>query len=159
LRAPTLGNSVTFSWQLEHVGLPPTNTYPAKVFLEAGSGPGMTDLAILDVTSGSLGTIWGPPGTYWTRVRTENACGTSVVSDDVEVTLTDECVVPGRPTGLDIIGAQAGDADPTSAFPRWQVPTGATVTQYAVDIASAVGPTYIGSYSFASMSLPSIRGL
>jgi hypothetical protein len=57
--------------------------------IEAGSGPGLADLAIAD-TGSTMGTATFARvsrGTYYVRVRAKNACGLSAGSSEVVVTV------------------------------------------------------------------------
>lgn len=60
--------------------------------LEAGSGPGLANLFNANVGAATALAAAAPPGTYHTRVRAVNACGTSGPSN--EVTLTLGCSAP-----------------------------------------------------------------
>ena len=54
--------------------------------LEAGSGPGLSDLGAVPLGPGTSATIGGvPPGTYYVRVRGANAAGRSAPSPDTAV--------------------------------------------------------------------------
>ncbi len=57
---------------------------PATVELAAGYGPGRTDIGPVDVGVAPL-TVSAPPGRYFVRARTRNACGASLFTADVEV--------------------------------------------------------------------------
>ncbi|MCC7126516.1 MAG: PQQ-binding-like beta-propeller repeat protein [Acidobacteria bacterium] len=80
LDAPTVsGNSVTLSW-----------TVPDDVVtgyrVEAGSAPGLADLAVLPVSSGNSVTIpQVPAGRYYVRLRALNHTGAGAVSNEVQV--------------------------------------------------------------------------
>jgi len=58
---------------------------PAGYVIEAGSAPGLTDLAILDVGNVTSFTTTAPPGVYYVRVRAVNDRGTSAPSNEVVV--------------------------------------------------------------------------
>jgi hypothetical protein len=53
--------------------------------VEAGSAPGLSNLAVLPVTGGSLVVPNVPPGAYYVRVRALNYIGASVPSNEVVV--------------------------------------------------------------------------
>jgi predicted phage tail protein len=66
--------------------------------LEAGTGSGLTNLFDGNVgTSNALNTT-APAGTYFTRVRAVNGCGTSNASNEVQWSLA--CVAPPAPTDM-----------------------------------------------------------
>jgi hypothetical protein len=50
---------------------------PAGYSIEAGSAPGASDLANVDVGNQLSFAADAPPGTSFVRVRARNACGTS----------------------------------------------------------------------------------
>ena len=90
-RAEVVGNAARFTWQYD--------SNPASdftVFIEAGSSPGLADLASISVPmDANTGfNAAGVAGTYYTRLRAVSACG-STVSREVPVTLTSECPLPG----------------------------------------------------------------
>lgn len=134
----TLGNFVHFQWNLPILYSPPTTSPPTGYVLEAGSQPGAGDLAVLPFSNqaGFFRDVWGPPGTYWTRLRATNACGSSAPTPDVAVTLTSECVVPGRLPAFDAVGG----LDFVSVSMNGTL-GGAVTTGYAVDIGTAPGQT------------------
>ena len=80
------GNPVRFSW------LPPA--VPVSSFrLEAGSGAGLANLATVNLAgSATAFDVQAPPGTYHVRLRALNACGASVPSAEVIVTVGGGCM-------------------------------------------------------------------
>lgn len=79
LTASVSGLNVTLNWA---AGAGAT-TY----VLEAGSSPGRTDVLVTDLASAATTLSAGgvSPGSYFVRVRSKNACGTSGVSNEVLV--------------------------------------------------------------------------
>jgi hypothetical protein len=72
------GPVVTLNW----IGDGSASTYR----IEAGSSPGLADLATLDTAAAApTFTTAAPPGTYYVRVRAVNACGVSPPSPEVIV--------------------------------------------------------------------------
>jgi hypothetical protein len=71
------GRIVTLTWFAPSFGSPPT-TY----VLEAGSGPALADLLVSAVGLQPQLVTPAPPGTYYVRVRAQNACGTSGPSNE-----------------------------------------------------------------------------
>jgi hypothetical protein len=75
------GRDVAFAWST-----PATGSAPTGYVLEAGSGPGLANLAVLTLGPASSYAAAGvPPGTYHVRVRATNAAGTGPPSAEVAV--------------------------------------------------------------------------
>jgi hypothetical protein len=55
--------------------------------LEAGTAPGQSNLAVLDLGSATTLTATAGAGTYYVRVKAKNACGTSVASNEFTLTV------------------------------------------------------------------------
>jgi hypothetical protein len=75
-----LGATVDLRWTASAGGYA-----PAGYIIEAGSGPGLADLATLQVGNVTRFTTTAPPGVYYVRVRAVNARGTSLPSNEVVV--------------------------------------------------------------------------
>jgi glucose/arabinose dehydrogenase len=77
------GRIVTLSWTLPPAG------GPAVTFqIEAGSAPGAANLAAITVDGATRSfAVQAPPGTYFVRIRSVNACGVSPPSSEVVVTV------------------------------------------------------------------------
>jgi hypothetical protein len=73
------GSTVTLNWTAG-IGGTPATTY----IVEAGSGPGLSNLAVADTDSTATTVSFAgvPPGTYYVRLRAANAQGASVVSNE-----------------------------------------------------------------------------
>jgi hypothetical protein len=131
-RADVLGNAVRYSW-----GYASFHTSDFGVSLEAGSSPGAADIAALPVPSGAqMGfNVAGAAGTYFTRLRATNACG-STVSGEVPVTLTAECVAPDAIAFID--ASMINGANTLNL--QWDPPpSGGLVMSYAVEVGSSPG--------------------
>jgi hypothetical protein len=73
--------TVTLSWTRPH-------EQTTHFTVDAGSGPGLSDLAVLPVLAGTSLTVPNvPPGTYYVRVRASNHIGSSAASNEVVVTV------------------------------------------------------------------------
>lgn len=129
LRAESVGNAARFSWALGLVRPPQFD-----LRLEAGTVPGGTDVGTLALpTDGGSYNVMGAAGTFFTRVRATNACG-STVSNEVAVTLTGECLAPGP---IPFINARDG-----------------AVGHWLLDWESAAGPGLATAYRISLGSAP-----
>ena len=88
--ATTAALDVTLGWN--------ASTGATSYRLEAGSGAGLTNLFNGNVGAGTSLGATAPAGTYFTRVRAVNGCGTSNPSNEVQWSLA--CVAPPAPTDL-----------------------------------------------------------
>jgi hypothetical protein len=124
------GSTVDLSWQ--------TVAVAATYVVEAGSGPGLSNLA--SIASGSLSslTATAPPGTYYVRVRARNACGTSSASNEI-VIVVGGCSVPTTPAGL------TASVNGSAVTLNWQ-PAGGTDTGYRVEVGSTPGANNLAQF-------------
>jgi hypothetical protein len=132
VRADVIGNAARFSWQYSG-----TSAADYTVAIEAGSSPGSANLGSLVVprTANSGFNAAAVAGTYYTRVRATNACG-STVSPELPVTLTAECPVPDPIPFIDA----SRHAGAGSLTVQWAPPdTGGLVMAYDVKVGSAPG--------------------
>jgi hypothetical protein len=79
LAATVAGRMATLSWG-------PAAPSGTSYTMLAGSRPGLADLAAFPVVGTSF-TAPPPPGTYYVRLRAENACGNTVTSNEVVLTI------------------------------------------------------------------------
>jgi predicted phage tail protein len=79
LRASLNGTAVHVSWTTGD-GCPATNHV-----LQAGSAPGLANLAVVNTGAMASLTVTAPPGTYYIRVIAQNAFGTSAPSNEVNI--------------------------------------------------------------------------
>lgn len=80
LSATGTNGVVDLRWFAPTIGPPPTG-----YVLEAGSGPGLSDLATLQVGLQTRFVTTAPPGVYYVRVRSVNARGLSAPSNEIIV--------------------------------------------------------------------------
>jgi hypothetical protein len=82
LAATVSGNLVSLTWT------PPVGGCAATSYIvQAGSAPGLSDLAILNVGSMTSLSVSAPPGRYFVRVVAANAFGGSIGSVEIIVTV------------------------------------------------------------------------
>ncbi len=126
--ASVSGLNVTFNW----VGTPsPEPT--AEYVLEAGSGPGLANLAAFPTVQTSLSAA-GPPGTYYTRVRARNVCGASPPSNEVVVQLGCQGP-PGAPSGL------SASVNGSAVILTWIASGGQAPDTYLLEVGLSPGVT------------------
>jgi len=80
LIAEVSGSTVVLSW-----ATPVTGGATTGYVLEAGSGPGQSDVARVPLGGTSASAAGVPPGTYFVRVRAMNAAGAGAASAEVQV--------------------------------------------------------------------------
>ncbi len=135
LTATSAGSSVTVSWSA-----PSTGDAPTTYVVEAGSRPGLADLARVSTstTATSLSASGVPNGTYYLRVRAANPGGQGPPSN--EAVLTVGCTgAPGAPGNLRITGNSGGNVSLA-----WDAATGNPAT-YVLQAGSSPGAANIGS--------------
>lgn len=74
------GADVILRWNVPTSGAPPTG-----YIIEAGSAPGLSNLAVLPVGNVTTFATTAPPGTYYVRVRAVNPRGTGDASNEIVV--------------------------------------------------------------------------
>ncbi len=109
--------------------------------LDAGLSSGATDLTT-DLGDTTLVQALAPAGTYYTRVRAVNACGSSAPS--AEVAVTTACNVGLEPAGL-AVTVNGGVA--TFA---WAAPIGAT--GYRLQVGTAAGTANLGEIPLGNVT-------
>ncbi len=145
LQPPSIsGSLLSLSWDA-----PAGPIAPASYVLYAGSAPGRSDVAVIDL--GSPATAFAaaaPPGTYFLRVAGRSACGVGAMSNDAVAAVSPGGggsgggVVPVPPDGL----SAAVSARVISL--SWTPPaTGATPSSYVVDVGTTSGSSNLGSFN------------
>lgn len=139
LTASVNGLSVTLSWTA-------SANSPTQYILQAGAAPGMTSIQV--PLSAAQTTFSGSanPGTYYVRIVAVNADGTSAPSNEVIVTLSSGCTVPGAPLNLRAI------VKGSEAFVFWQRPLTGLVSNYTLQVGTAAGQTFT-QFSTAATTL------
>jgi hypothetical protein len=117
------GNIVTLVWQ-------PSPGASVTHWIEAGSGPGLSDLGRFPVGgASSLGTQ-APPGTYFVRVRAVTTCGVSAPSNEVVLTVAG-ATAPGPP------GTPVASVNGNIVTLSWAAPMGTSVEGYILEVGSS----------------------
>jgi hypothetical protein len=146
-----VGNAVSLTWVPPASGGP-----PASYVLEAGSGPGLSNLVSLPTgNTNAIFTAGGvADGLYYVRVRATNALGTSTTSNEVQLRVG--YAPPGQPTGL------TATATGSTVQLSWNAPsTGDVPTTYVIEAGSETGLSNIArlstgttATSFATSGVP-----
>ena len=139
------GSTVTLTWGADSQGDPATS-----FIVEAGSGPGLSNLVVFD--TGSAATTFVatgvPNGSYTVRVRAKNSAGTSSPSNEIVVTVGGggTCTQPPlRPTNL------TATANGSTVTVSWTAPNPpCTATSYEVRAGSQPGTSNIASFNTGS---------
>jgi hypothetical protein len=133
LTATASGSSVTLTWSA------PTSGDPVATYvIEAGSASGLSNLAV--VTTNSTATTFSAGGvgngTYYVRIKAQNATGTSAASNEATLVVgAAACAsAPNAPSGL------TGSASGGTVTLSWTAPSGGcVVTSYVLQAGSATG--------------------
>lgn len=145
--ARTVGTTVIFTWTAPTLGDPPTH-----YLLEAGSAPGLSNIAAIDTggINSSFSVPGVPPGTYWVRARAANAAGVGAPSQDVSVVMgpAGGCVgLPGPPALLPPVVS-----GPTVTL-SWTAPAlGSAPATYAIFAGRQPGGADFGAFDTGSAS-------
>jgi fibronectin type III domain protein len=133
LMASSKGNTVTLAWAAPSGGGAP-DTY----IIEAGSSPGAANLA--SFSTGTTATTFSASGvgagTYYVRVRAQNAAGSSAASNEaILVVGAAACsTAPGAPGGL------TSRVSGSTVTLSWSAPSGGCApTSYVLQAGSAAG--------------------
>ena len=101
--------------------------------LEAGSAPGLANLAVLDVGAVTTLQTTAPPGTYYVRVRGVNACGAGPASNEVPLVVGSSMPLPGAPQNLSFLVSGA------TVTVIWAPPTTGALRPATLEAGSAPG--------------------
>lgn len=125
LQAVLIGRAVALSWAGGSGGGPPLG-----LLLEAGTGPGQSNLGIFPLPLSTTATVPNvPPGTYFVRVHAVNGSGRSASSNEVRIDMPvgGGCTAPPQST-LSVATSGA------SVSMSWQATAGAA--GYRLDVAA-----------------------
>jgi hypothetical protein len=121
------GSTVSVTWAPPLSGGAVTS-YVAQV----GTSPGAANVfnaavGVLTAASGSLG-----PGTYYVRIRAQNAAGLGAASNEFALTVGPSCTVPASPV---LTGSTSGG----TITIQWTTPLGGPMSGYTVQAGSVSG--------------------
>jgi hypothetical protein len=123
------GSTVSLAWTAPGLGGSVT-TY----VIEAGSGPGLSDLAVVPTNSTltSISFVDVPMGQYYVRVKAQNGTGTGAPSNEILLVAGSP---PGAPSGL-----SASVTVPQIVTLTWSAPgTGGPVSGFVIEAGTAPG--------------------
>lgn len=142
-RAWTSGRALFMEWD------PPSGGDPVTSYLvEAGSAPGVANLAVLPLSAVRSFSTGVPVGTFWLRVRAVNGEGSGDASEDIGLVMgaSNGCV--GLPLAPGPLGATINGS--LVAF-SWGAPaSGVSPTSYVLYAGTASGRTDIVSFNTGS---------
>ena len=141
LTVSSSGSTVFLNWFA-----PTSGGAPAAYIIEAGSAPGLANLA--NFSTGNTATTFSASGvgagSYYVRVRATNSSGTSAATADALLVVGGGCVgPPGPPTGFTITYNSGG----TVSF-SWGAGTGAT--SYIIEAGSGPGLANLANANLGS---------
>jgi hypothetical protein len=149
LRGAVTGSLVNLMWE-RGAGV------ADRHLVEAGSGSGQSNLAVVPVPSPTTALqAAAPAGTYFIRVRAANDCGTSAPSSEIFLTVGATGALPGAP------GTPAATVNGSTVSLTWSAPaTGDPATAYRLEAGTSPGlgnaaiVTLGSTPSFATSGVP-----
>ncbi|MCX6551112.1 MAG: S8 family serine peptidase [Acidobacteria bacterium] len=147
LTASSSGSNIVLSWNAPSSGGAPTG-----YIIEAGSSPGLANLA--NFSTGSTATSFSAggvgAGTYYCRVKASNGSGTSGPSNEATLVVGGS-TPPRAPTGLSasVLGAQVRFTWTASA--AGEVPASAP-TGYLLEAGSSSGANNLGIFNVGNVT-------
>jgi predicted phage tail protein len=139
VKAAVSGTTVSITWAQTSSGV-------TGYRLEAGSGPGLSNIGTFPVTGTGLTVPNVPPGTYYLRVRSVSPSGQSVPSAEVTATVGPGGVAPGVP------GPVQSTVNGNNVFLSWGGSSG-NLSTYRLEAGSAPGLANITAVNVASTVL------
>lgn len=128
LNAAVSGTTVTLTWQPAPTGCPASG-----YVVQAGSAPGLSDLAVFNVGNTTVLSVPAQPGFYYVRVIAVNASGGSAPSSERTVN-----VLPG----IDLTGVWSGTSDYINA----------PFTMHLTQRGTGFGGTYLDQKDFGGVA-------
>jgi hypothetical protein len=143
LSGTVTGSTVTLTWTA-----PVGGDAPSSYIVQAGSAPGLSDLASFDTggTATSLAVLSVPGGTYYVRVRANNSAGASGPSNEFLLVIAGAapCGSLSAPTGV------SASVTGNTVVLSWSTPAGCAPTNYIIQAGSAPGLSNLANFSTGS---------
>lgn len=144
------GASLRLDWHGPVLGPRPTG-----YLLEAGSGPGLSNIGTIPITSSSFAIGGVPPGLYYVRVRAVGPGGTSAPSEELAFAMgATTCLTP--PTTPDPLSAVVTGS---SLLLKWSAASGSPPTGYRLDVGSSEGSRNLGTLPMGGAMSVSASGV
>jgi predicted phage tail protein len=146
-RAWMRGSQLMMTWDD-----PGSGGVPTHYLVEAGTGPGLANIASITSTRRGFTYTPVPAGFYFLRVRAVNATGASAPSNEVMLVVGGAASPPRAPreTGATAIGS--------TVTLNWSAPAGA-VTGYVIEAGSAPGLSNLVVQPIASVTTVSFSSV
>lgn len=135
LVASMSGGRLTMTWSA-----PASGPLPIGYVVEAGSSGGLSNIAVVPVSTRSFVFDGVPPGFYFLRVRARTAAGDGPASAEAMIVVGLVATPPSPP--LNLSHAVSGS---TVTF-TWQAPAAGTPTSYVLEAGSATGLSNIAVF-------------
>jgi hypothetical protein len=144
LVASVTGTNVSLAWS------PPGGGGPvAQYILEAGTAPGLKDLAVLPVGNSAGFSTGAPPGVYYVRVRASNLAGQSTASNEVIVRVGVACAAaPPAPSAF-----TANVSGLNVTFNWTPIPSAEPTSLYLIEAGSGPGLKNLGALPTGATTL------
>jgi hypothetical protein len=143
LSATVSGSTVTLNWTA-----PVGGDAPTSYVVQAGSSTGLNNLANFDTgsTSTTLVVLNVPAGTYFVRVRANNAAGAGAASNEFQLV-----VAGGAPCGsLSAPSGVSASVTGSTVVLSWTAPSGCSPTSYIIQAGSTSGASDLANFSTGS---------
>ena len=137
------GTTATLTWRA--TAADSVEDTPTGYILEAGTNPGLSDIATVDVGDVTSYSADISAGTYYVRVRSVNALGTSQVTRDIAL------IAPGAPPAPAALAETSAAGEGTVRL-RWTAPGGAAPTGYIIEAGSEPGLSDLAKLQVASLT-------
>jgi hypothetical protein len=136
-RARVVGNAVSLQWSENPLGMAPTG-----YVVRAGSGPGLSDVAVLQLpaTARSFAVV-APTGTYFVRLAAFNSFGASPEAGELELSPGPGACSPRLPAPTGLVATTASGQVTLS----WNAVSGAV--GYELIAGSMAGGSDVGRFS------------
>ena len=135
------GTTVRLTWDL-----PQNSTGVVGYLVEAGSGPGRTELASMTVTARTFTTPPVSSGTYFFRVRARKSTGAGSASSEIGVQIGNSVTCTNPPGAPTLVASAVG----TLVQLSWSNGAGPVPTGYVLDVGTTPGRRDLATMLFGA---------